>query len=101
MDSLTYLSKVNLIEDDLIGMADSPESSEEGEGGDGSKTKLVITLSPDRTSLLRSLCKLVEFSFRSKDRRVGALLGGHVPLPQAALRRGTSSHDDEALIQNW
>lgn len=95
MDSSTYLSKVNLIEDDLIGMANSPESSEEGERGDGSKTKLVVTLSSNGNLLLRSLCKLVEFSLGRKDSRVGALLGGHVPLPQAALRRGTSSHDDE------
>lgn len=37
-----YLSKMNLIEDDLVGMADAKESSDESKDGNDGQSQLVI-----------------------------------------------------------
>lgn len=39
---LVYLSKMNLIEDNLVGMADAKESSDESEDGNDGQSQLVI-----------------------------------------------------------
>jgi hypothetical protein len=37
-----YLSKMDLIKDDLVGMADAKESSDEGKGGDDGQGQLIV-----------------------------------------------------------
>jgi hypothetical protein len=46
-----YLAKVNFIENNLIRMADAPESGQESERGDETKPKTVAILGSRRCSL--------------------------------------------------
>lgn len=87
----TYLSKVHLVKDDLVGVANTPESSDKGQNGDDGEANLVLALAL-ASSLGTSLCKLVKLSI-GVESIIRNLLGRSAPLSQAALRRGAASHD--------
>lgn len=62
--SRAYLSKVHLVKDNLVRMADTPESSNEGQDSDEEKANLVLSLALGSGSLSASLGKLVKLDIR-------------------------------------
>lgn len=62
--SRAYLSKVHLVKDNLVRMADAPESSNEGQDSDEEKANLVLGLALGSGSLSASLGKLVKLDIR-------------------------------------
>lgn len=84
---------MDLIEDNLIGMADAPESGQEGESRDKCECDFVVPLRGCRGRGLRgSLYDLIEL-----DVRTSALLllagAANISLAQTPLRSGSRSHD--------
>lgn len=90
------LSKVHLIEDDLVRMANTPESSDKSQNSGQNEADLVVAFVLGGSSLSASLCKLVEFGF-GRGRSGLGLFRGRSPLSQAALRRGRTSHDGSRI----
>jgi hypothetical protein len=43
-DATAYLAEVDFVEDDLVGVADSPEPGHKGQDGDDDKDSLVVAL---------------------------------------------------------
>lgn len=86
-----YLSKVHLVKDDLVGVANTPESSDKGQNSDDGQANLVLALAL-ASPLGAGLCKLIKLSV-GVEGIVSDLLGRSAPLSQAALRRGAASHD--------
>jgi hypothetical protein len=68
------LSKMHLIEDNLAGMADTPESSYEGQDSDDNKTNLVFGLALGSSPLSAGLSKLVKLNIGIEIVVVGGLL---------------------------
>lgn len=95
---MLYLSEVHLVENDLIGVADSPEPSDESQGRDQDEADLVIGLATDGSILLgRGFGELVELWLGRKGRRLGGLLRSIVALAKAALGRRATSHGSVGL----
>lgn len=65
---------MHLIEDNLAGMADTPESSHEGQDSDDNEANLVFGLALGSSSLSASLGKLVELNIGIEIVVVGGLL---------------------------
>lgn len=91
----SYLSKVNLVENDLVGMANSPEAGDECQDGYDGEGSLVIALGTNGLALC-SLLYILEVH------RLGALFvvllacAGDIALAQRPLRRrGRRGHDGE------
>lgn len=72
--SRAYLSKVHLVKDNLVRMADAPESSNEGQDSDEEKANLVLGLALGSGSLSTSLGKLVKLDIRIERVIFGGLL---------------------------
>ena len=81
---------MNLVKDDLVGVADAPETGDEGQHRDDNKCNLVVALIVDLGLLLGALSEPLNLGFGRRDGRVGLL--GDVPLPQGALRRLAARH---------
>jgi hypothetical protein len=65
---------MHLIEDNLAGMADTPESSYEGQDSDDNKTNLVFGLALGSSPLSAGLSKLVKLNIGIEIVVVGGLL---------------------------
>jgi hypothetical protein len=95
------LSKVHLVEDNLVRVANTPESSHEGQDSDDGKTNLVLGLALGSGPLSTSLGKLVKLRV-GVERLFRGFLRWRASLSQAALRRrGASSHDGSRLAQGF
>jgi hypothetical protein len=91
------LAKVHLVENDLVGVADAPESSDKGQQSYDAEADLVIKLARRGLLLSSSLGELVQLGLRIKGGRIGGLFARDVSLPQAALGRLRSSHGSRGL----
>lgn len=88
---------MHLVKNDLVRVADTPESSDEGQDSDDRKADLVLGLALDSGPLSTSLGKLVKLR-AGVERVLRGLLRYGASLSQAALlRRGASSHDGSRL----
>lgn len=85
----SYLSEVHFVKDNLVRVADSPESSNEAENGNQSQCNLVLNLaSLDAWArCCGCLGQFIELDLGGKRRVVERLLGRYAPLSQASLRR--------------
>lgn len=105
----TYLAKVNFVKDDLIGMADAPETGDEGKNGGDEKSDAVLGLRDGALGLCTGLVQRL-------DDGVSCTGGGRgrplriVALANAALRGGSRRrHDggcgrggfDEGTARRW
>lgn len=79
---VSYLAKMNLVKDDLVGVADANESGDEGGDGDEEEGNLVIELAT-RGGGVGGFGKLVKFLFNRSCGEV--LFARYVPLAQAVL----------------
>lgn len=91
-----YLAKVNLVKDDLVGVADAPEARDETENGHDGQGNPVVPFAARLLLGSSRLDELVEFNFivgTSVGRLSARRGGGDVSLAQGALRRSGSRHD--------
>lgn len=65
---------MHLVKDNLVWMADTPESSNEGQDGDEEKANLVLGLALGSGSLSTSLGKLIKLDIRIERVFFGGLL---------------------------
>lgn len=94
----TNLAKVHLVEDNLVRVADAPETSDEGENSDDDKGDLVVTLLVLLDLALLGLGQLAVVGFDGLDGRV-LFLRGDVSLAQAAW--GRRARHDVFLFVAW
>lgn len=91
-----YLSKVDFVEDDLVGVADTPESGQEGECGDEREGDLVVSLGGSRArGIGSSLRELVELDFYASNLLLFAG-AANIPLAETPLRGGRRGHDGKS-----
>lgn len=86
---------MNLIKDDLIRVANAPESSNEREHSDSEETQLVVSLLVHSAALSSSFSELIELYLWGEACGLSAAFCRDIALPQAALGRGTARHDEE------
>lgn len=80
----SYLAKVHLVKDDLVGMADTPESCDECQYGDDCQRDLVVPIGA--RGRRGGLDEFVEFGIGWSYSSIFLLAGtGHVTLAQAPL----------------
>lgn len=79
-EGFPYLAKVNLVEDDLVGVGDAPESRHEAEDGEDRDCDPVVPFGAllsrlVRLDLLYDICSLLARDFGGWRRRTGLVLG--------------------------
>ncbi len=85
----TNLAEVHLIEDDLVGMADTPKSGDEGENCRHDKTDSILEIRVLGLLLRSCLCLDLDVELGIRGGRDHRLLGAGVALAHAALRGGS------------
>src|SRR4051812_25982533 len=101
--AVAYLAEVDFIEDDLVRVADAPESGDEGQQGDDDEDGLVVALGARGGFGGGSLHQLVELDVGGGTRNTLLRLLGRdaagIPLAQSALGRRCCGHGGETGTQ--
>jgi hypothetical protein len=89
---------MDLVKDDLVGMADSPESGDEGKDGHQDEGGLVFPLISSCRDLLRLVLSGDIFKLDIGDAALLLLAGaGDISVAYASLGRGSRSHAGQTV----